>query len=219
MQKFVLIVVVLLFTLFSSNASSTLVIPKPQIDEDDFVTLYADVSEESANAVIAKIHTLQNERTDKPIYLLLDSDGGSVGDGSKIIDAMQASTRPVYTVVIGRACSMAAIIHSYGVKRYMLPRATLMFHNASTTYSGDIEHMNSFLSMIRVVMLSYEQNISARSGVSLDELKMKMSNEWWIISDEALAKHLTDDIVDLKYYPVKEKEKEKPKFIIPLKMP
>lgn len=175
---------------------------KDSITPENVVTLYGEVTAKSANIVIARLHDLYAIPTKQPIYFFIDSGGGSVFAGTKIIDTMLASPRPIYTIDVGIAASMAAFIHSYGVKRYMLPHAILMFHNASITYNSDIVRIESELIMLKSIMVDLNNNVCDRSKVKIEELQARESQEWWILSYEAKQRGFIDDIITVTNYPV-----------------
>lgn len=63
-----------------------------KIDLERTVEVYGSVGQ---NAVAASIQiTLMNQENSEPIYLLLDSPGGGVLAGSRLISAMQSSKAP-----------------------------------------------------------------------------------------------------------------------------
>jgi ATP-dependent Clp protease protease subunit len=110
-----------------------------QIDQP--VTLYGDVDERTASIVVSQIQAANRLRTSAPILMFIDSPGGSVLAGNRIVDAMQASRRPIYTVDVEFAASMAAYIWAFGEQRYMMPRAILMLHDASLEGDGELDHL------------------------------------------------------------------------------
>ena len=59
-------------------------------------------------------------QSDEPIWLRINSPGGSVAAGLVLLDTMQAIDSPVYCVVESRAYSMGAIILTFCEKRYAL---------------------------------------------------------------------------------------------------
>lgn len=195
--------VVLGFVLTTTVSCSASPSSKDELNDQNTVTLYGEVNDFTAYQVIKKIHDLQDVSTDKPIILFIDSPGGNVMSGLRIIDAMQASKRPVYTVVVGTAASMAAYIHQYGFKRYMLPHAIIMFHQARTTISSDqLEHAENRLTMLKMLIFDLNVNASKRTGMPVQELLQREANEYWILSDEALTKHFVDGIVSPYKYPL-----------------
>jgi len=168
------------------------------------IALYGDIDNELAAKVIKRIHELQ-DGSENPIFICIDSNGGDVYAGLKIIDAMRASKRPIYTIAIGKAESMAIYIHQYGVKRYMLPHSFFMLHNASVSFSDnpDAEKALNRMTMIRYLIIDLNRNVSNRTGVPMQELAYRENNEWWILPDEALARHFVDDVINPSYYPSK----------------
>jgi ATP-dependent Clp protease protease subunit len=132
-----------------------------------------------------------------PIYLLINSPGGSVLDGALIISAIEASPAPVHTVCMQLCASMAAVIHQYGKERMMTDRAILMFHNAAGGTQGYVPQMLSRLNLINRYVNKMNAFIAARAGVNLTDWAARMDNEVWIDAEDATASHLNDKIVNI----------------------
>ena len=93
------------------------------------VFIEGEISSESACEFIKKILILNEEDTDKPIDVLINSPGGEINSGMAIYDVIQASKAPIRMFCIGRAYSMGAVLFSSGNHgRYMLPHSELMLH-------------------------------------------------------------------------------------------
>lgn len=165
-------------------------------------TLYGDVDQDSANKVIAQIHEANAKDSAAPIYLYINSRGGDILAGGMIVDAMTASRRPIYTVAIGQAASMAAVIHSYGAQRYMAPHAVLMFHNASMGAQDELPHMIQRVTLIYRMWSGYEQHIADRAGMPIDEFRAHEAAQWWLTADDAVEAHMADAIGSSPRYPV-----------------
>lgn len=67
----------------------------------------------------------------RPILLYICSNGGSVYDALGLIDVMQSSRTPIYTICVGQAMSAALWVYCAGKQRYIGKNATLMFHDVS----------------------------------------------------------------------------------------
>lgn len=84
------------------------------------ILLDEPVCEAAAQWVIAKMLFLQDQDAAMPIYLWVDSDGGSVIAGLAIIETIRKLKLPVYTLcrgrAHGRAHGMAAVILASGQK-------------------------------------------------------------------------------------------------------
>lgn len=70
------------------------------------VFIEGEISSESACEFIKKILILNEEDTDKPIDVLINSPGGEINSGMAIYDVIQASKAPIRMFRIGRAYSM-----------------------------------------------------------------------------------------------------------------
>ena len=104
--------------------------------EERIIRLTGEITEESADKCIRTLHELCHEPGE--ITMIICSDGGSLDDGFRIIDAMAISRTkecPVNTVVSGKASSMGAMIFCAGVHRTVYRHARIMIHPAY--YNGD----------------------------------------------------------------------------------
>lgn len=173
------------------------------ITNKDVITLYGKIDGASAAAVINQIHAKQHEGTKlQPLYLVIDSPGGEVQAGLRIIDAIQQSKRPIITVDVGLAASMAAYIFEHGHARMMNPHSTLMFHLASMGMASDLGRLDSQLQYTLKVMRGLNQQVATRSGIPLDEFEKRIIQEWWVLPEEASQSKLVDSInVGFNDYP------------------
>ena len=67
----------------------------------------------------------------KPILLYIASNGGEVDSGFELIDIIEASVTPVYTVNLGFQYSMGFLIGLAGHKRYAMKNAKFLMHDGS----------------------------------------------------------------------------------------
>lgn len=111
--------------------------------DDRIVFLNGGVDEVSSNLIISQLLYLESVDNEAPIYLYINSPGGSVYAGLQIIDTMNFINAPVYTVCTGIAMSMGFAILTSGEKgyRYALKNATLMCHRVSSGSRGNIQEM------------------------------------------------------------------------------
>lgn len=134
----------------------------------------------------------------EPIVILIDSPGGSVFSGEKIVSAMEAVKSDIYTVCVGMCASMAAIIHQYGTKRLATDRSVLMFHDAAGMLAGRLNEMLSLLTMVRRKIEKTNHYIANRSKISYEELVRLGANNFWIDAEDAMEKGLVDGLVRIK---------------------
>lgn len=199
-----------------SNDSKTVVAPAvPASPQESFKSTESKTKEiktltlnKNRTILIQEIITDESERfadrilelgDDKePIVILIDSPGGSVFSGEKIVSAMESVNSEIYTVCVGMCASMAAIIHQYGTKRLATDRSVLMFHDAAGMVGGRVSEMLSILSMIKRKIDKSNHYIANRSKMSYDELVRLESNNFWIDAEDSLEKGLVDGLVRIK---------------------
>lgn len=165
-----------------------------KIQRENIVVLLDQIGVNALD-IAAEITEKANKSNGSPIYLLISSPGGSVLDGALIINAMEASPVPVHTVCLDLCASMAAIIHQYGNKRMMVDRSILMFHDARGQFSGPFPHIKSNFTAIDRYITRFNEYISVRTGMSLNDLLLAEHNEMWIDAEDSLQKNFTDKLV------------------------
>jgi ATP-dependent Clp protease protease subunit len=80
------------------------------------IFLRGELTEETANEIIAKLLLLDAENSGRDIFLYINSSGGLVTGAIAIHHAIQQIHSDVCTVCIGTAASMGAILLSSGTK-------------------------------------------------------------------------------------------------------
>lgn len=166
-------------------------------ETDSTLFLFGEVNEKNSEAISQKIISLNETTVNKPILLIIDSPGGAVFPGSKIISAIESSNRPVYTICYGLCASMAAMIHQYGEKRYMVNRSVLMFHNAAGGLQGEVNKMLSQLNFINNFCNKMDMYIANRSGIEFKDFVGLVNSEIWIDAEDSLDKHFSDQTVSV----------------------
>ena len=77
----------------------------------------------------------------EPIRLYINSPGGDVTEGFALVDAMEISKTPIWTINLGEACSMAFLIGITGSRRFSLRSSTFMMHEPSGLTVGKFSDM------------------------------------------------------------------------------
>ena len=129
-----------------------------------------------------------------PIYLLLFCFGGDADLCTALIDAIQASETPVIGVNLGVAHSAAAYVFISCHKRYMMERASLLFHQGSAEFGGTYQ-------VIMAAMEEYEKKVDKLSGlmrqftkIPEEEIDQQIVGEWYMYAEEAVEKGAADYI-------------------------
>ena len=135
---------------------------------------------------------------DEPIYLVLDTPGGSVFAGKAFLDAMKSIDREIKTVTMD-AASMGFIFVQHLGERLITPTGSLMSHRASGGVRGQFNgELESRLKYYKSVFRHMEKIVADRVGLSLEEYQKAIINEWWSYGEEALDDNLADKLVNIK---------------------
>lgn len=131
----------------------------------------------------------------KPIILYLTSNGGEVDAGFELIDAIQCSKTPVYTVNLGYQYSMGFLIGLAGHKRYATANAKFLMHDGSNFVYNSGAKAQDQMEFQRKVEERIKEYILCRSNVTSDEYDSKLRVEWYLFADEAKEKGFVDFII------------------------
>lgn len=178
----------------SLTTQSNRVIENITLPDAQTLALIGEVNESADDLANNIVRLSQNN---KPIWLLINSPGGSVIDGARVVAAIQASKAPVYTVCLQLCASMAFMIHQYGTNRYMLDRAILMAHPASGAVSGTFGQMKARLETFTRYVDKMNNFIAKRAGLTFDQFMALTVSEYWVDSEDATTAHFNDKIVSV----------------------
>jgi ATP-dependent Clp protease protease subunit len=150
-------------------------------------------------------------QSNEPIWLRINSPGGSVGAGLILLDTMRSIDSPVHCVVESRAYSMGAIILTFCEKRYALEHATIMLHEASWGTAGEDPSIRSEFDFVARYLDRLHAEIAKKLKMSMKDYRAKIRDAWWLMADEAKKAGVIDDIVGKIAYikPTKERTVDK----------
>jgi ATP-dependent Clp protease protease subunit len=163
------------------------------VTPDNAVLLDSEVNGESVGMVIEVLNEIT--KNNKEVFLLINSPGGSVIDGAKLIAYMDSSPVKINTVCIGLCASMAAHIHQAGAKRLVEDKSVLMFHPASGGARGTMNEMLTLLNMLDQYTARMDATAAARSGIPYDEFRVKVLKNFWLEGQDAVTQKLADGMV------------------------
>lgn len=168
--------------------------------KDRIVFLNGPVHDSVAHSLTAQLILLESDSGTKPIHFYINSPGGVVSSGMAIYDTMQYIKSPVYTYVMGQACSMGSLLAQAGDAghRYMLPHARHMIHQPSGGASGqatDIQiHAEEIIKLKKELTEIYVKHNSKEK--TFDDLTNDMERDKFMTASEALEYGLIDEIFE-----------------------
>ena len=168
--------------------------------QDRIVLLGGEVTDDSANSIVAQLLFLQSQDAKKEISMYINSPGGSVTAGLAIYDTMQFISCPVATYCIGQAASMGAVLLTAGAKgkRFALPSSRIMIHQpwgGAEGKASDIE-----ITAREILRLKEMLNgiLAAHSGKKFEDVVRDTDRDHFMSAEEACAWGLIDKVLEPK---------------------
>jgi ATP-dependent Clp protease, protease subunit len=163
------------------------------------IFLTEEVDDGIANALVAYMLYLDSEDNSKPIYLYINSPGGSVTAGMAIYDTMQYIKSEVITICVGLAASMGAFLLAAGAKgkRLALPHARIMIHQplggTGRRQASDIEIEAKEIVRIKHLL---NQIMADRSGQPIEKIERDTDRDYFLSAAEAKEYGLIDRVIE-----------------------
>lgn len=166
--------------------------------KDRIIFLGEEVTDVSANIIVAQMLFLEAEDPGKDIHFYINSPGGSVSAGFAIYDTMQYIKCDVSTICIGMAASMGAFLLSGGAKgkRLALPNAEIMIHQPSGGARGQETEIRIVAENILKTRNKLNQILAANTGKSVEEISRDTERDNYMSAQEAVAYGLIDSVVE-----------------------
>ena len=165
--------------------------------KDRIIFLGEEVTDVSANLVVAQMLFLEAEDPGKDIHFYINSPGGSVSAGFAIYDTMQYIKCDVSTICIGLAASMGAFLLAGGTKgkRYALPNAEVMIHQPSGGAKGQATEIQIAAENILKTKKKLNEILAANTGKPYDVVAADTERDYYMSAEEAKAYGLIDDVI------------------------
>ncbi len=157
-----------------------------------------EVNDGIANSLVAQMLYLDSEDSSKPIYLYINSPGGSVTAGLAIFDTMQYVKSDVVTICVGLAASMGAFLLAAGTKgkRLALPHSRIMIHQplggTSQRQASDIEIEAKEILRIKKML---NQSMSQLTGQTFEKIEKDTDRDYFLSASEAKEYGLIDRVI------------------------
>lgn len=145
-----------------------------------------------------------------PIYLVVDSPGGSVYEGMRFIQFAK-SIPNLKTVTIFAASMAAGIVQMLPGERIITEEGVMMFHRASGSFRGQFSdgEIESRLRLWKQIVGRMEQRQADRIGISLEKYKKLRKDEWWVYSESNVEQNTADRLSVVSCSPALSKKKVK----------
>lgn len=156
-----------------------------------------EVTEVTANVIVAQLLHLAYEDPKKDIKLYINSPGGSVYDGMAIYDTIQYISPDVMTIGIGLQASMGSFLLSSGTKgkRVALPNSRIMIHQPTSGTQGKISDQEITLREGIYLKNRINEILSKNTGQKLSKIEKDMDRDFWMSAQEAVEYGIIDQVI------------------------
>lgn len=166
--------------------------------KDRIIFIGGEVTDETADSVVAQMLFLESEDPEKDINLYINSPGGSVTAGLAIYDTMQYIKPDIHTICLGQAASMGALLLTAGTsgKRTLLPSSRVMIHQPWGGVSGqavDIGIQAREILRMKEMMIQYFVN---HTGKTEKTIRKDLERDFYMSSQEAVKYGIADMVLE-----------------------
>ncbi len=165
--------------------------------KDRIIFLGEEVTDVTANIIVAQMLFLESENPDKDIHLYINSPGGSVTAGMAIYDTMNYVKCDVSTICMGMAASMGAFLLAGGTKgkRFALPNSEIMIHQPSGGAKGQATDIKIVADNILKTKKKLNEILAANTGKPMEVIELDTERDNYMTAQEALEYGLIDQVI------------------------
>lgn len=134
----------------------------------------------------------------KPIKIYIDSYGGNMPAALTIMDSINMSRTPIYTINIGCVYKESFWVYLMGHKRYCYPDATFMYHKNIPPFDEQEQSQESTFYNYTSFWNKQEEELKRilidKTKITETQYEKHSKNDWWFVSDDALKLRICNDI-------------------------
>ena len=164
-----------------------------EVNSRNLVTIRGPIQSDTVTDFIHKTSNIDSDE----IFIYISSPGGSVMEGLKIVDVIKSLEKSGLKIncISDFSASMAFIILQACPNRMATYSSVLMQHQMSLALKGNIENIDNYLKFIRDIDNDLDKLQSDKIGISKEEFKKKITNDWWINGPNAKRNSVVDELV------------------------
>lgn len=171
------------------------------LTETNHVLLRGEVSDGSITDLIAKLSGLLEKRARRsyPIYIVLDTPGGSVPAGYRLYEFLKGYTN-VHTITITSYSMGAVLVELISGQRLMLETGNIMFHRmaVSNARPTHLDEMEAGLRFFRELENFAMDKVAERTGIPVSDLEKEFNDELYMSGTIAVKRNFVDKLISIK---------------------
>lgn len=169
--------------------------------EERKIFLWGVVDDESAEAIVNKLHYFEAINPGEKITLFINSPGGMTTSGFSILDTMNLISSPVSTVCMGLAASMGSMLLSAGTRgeRYIYPLGEVMIHQPSMgLLRGSASDLEINARQIIKTKKLAARILAENCGKTEEQIMEDFERDYWMDAEESIAYGIVDGLYTMK---------------------
>ncbi len=162
------------------------------------IILSGEINEENTAKVIKQLLLLEADNSD-PIYIYIDSPGGSIDSGFGIYDVIRFINAPVYTIGTGLIASMGSIILLSVPKerRFALPNSHYLIHQpliggVARGVATDLTIQAEEIAKSKAKLVKL---IADETGKTPEQVEKDCDRDHWLTAEEAKDYGLVSKVI------------------------
>ena len=129
-----------------------------------------------------------------PIKMYIDSPGGELVASFTIINSIELSKTPVWTINVGGAYSGGFFIFITGHKRIAYPLSSFMYHEGSAFAYGDAHKFRNQADFYRKQMEQLKEHTLKYTKLTPKDYERIIKDDYWLTASEAIEVGVADTI-------------------------
>lgn len=169
--------------------------------KERIIFMVGQVTDQTANLVVAQILFLEAEDPEKDIFFYINSPGGSISAGFSIYDTMNFVKPAISTLCLGQAASMGAFLLSAGTpgKRFALPNSRIMIHQPLLRgLEGQASDVEIHARELIKTKTKINELIAQHCHRTIDEVTRDTDRDNFMSAQDAKNYGLIDDILNVR---------------------
>ena len=164
--------------------------------KERIIFLGDQVTDASAELIVAQMLFLEGEDPDKDIQFYINSPGGSISAGMAIYDTMQFVKCEVSTICVGMAASMGSFLLAGGTKgkRYSLPHSEILIHQPLGGTEGQASDIAIQAAHMAAIKERMNRLLAQNTGQPYEKIVKDTDRDNWMTPEQALEYGLIDRI-------------------------
>jgi ATP-dependent Clp protease protease subunit len=167
--------------------------------KDRTILLTGEIKDDVIERVVLPLTTLA-QKNNKPIKLLLHSEGGSIEAGQAVVDAILTCPVPVIGVVFGKAMSAAFDIYLSCDHRILYPNTVCMAHSGSAMLERQtLPQINAEADLHKQYFQRWSSWYASRTKISQDEWLSLLNTglNRYFFPEECLSTGIAHEVINI----------------------